>query len=139
MMRMKNIRLFLLCAMLCALCVAPASALEYTVAPPDDYTFGRPTSEDTIYEEKGPNVDRSKHTALIPPAFGSPTSYLPSSGEALTQNLLPGRLSAVWSTPFPAPKRPVLKLTVAVPGLKAPQLSPMSPVTSTKAAATWAR
>ena len=103
-MRMKNIRLFLLCAMLCALCVAPASAPEYTVAPPDDYTFGRPTSEDTIYEEKGPNVDRSKHTALIPPAFGSPTSYLPSSGEALTQNLLPGGLSGGLVNSVPGAK-----------------------------------
>lgn len=104
MMRMKNIRLFLLCAMLCALCVAPASAPEYTVAPPDDYTFGRPISEDTIYEEKGPNVDRSKHTALIPPAFGSPTSYLPSSGEALTQNLLPGGLSGGLVNSVPGAK-----------------------------------
>ena len=36
------------------------------------------------------NVDRSKNTALIPPAFGSATSYLPDSGTALTPNLTPG-------------------------------------------------
>ena len=30
--------------------------------------------------------------ALIPPSFGSPTSYLPGSGTALTPNLVPGAL-----------------------------------------------
>ena len=79
--------------MLCALCVAPASALEYTIDAPDDYLFGRPTNDNTIYEWENPNVDRSKNTALIPPTFGSPTSYLPGSGEHLTPNLVPGALS----------------------------------------------
>ena len=79
--------------MLCALCVAPAHALEYTIDAPDDYLFGRPTSDNTIYEWENPNVDRSKNTALIPPTFGSPTSYLPNSGEYLTPNLVPGALS----------------------------------------------
>ena len=37
--------------MLCALCVGQASALEYTMEAPDDYLFGRPTSDDTIYED----------------------------------------------------------------------------------------
>ena len=79
--------------MLCALCVAPAHALEYTIDGADDYLFGRPTSDDTIYEWENPNVDRSKNTALIPPGFGTPTSYLPGSGEYLTPNLVPGALS----------------------------------------------
>ena len=79
--------------MLCALCVAPAHALEYTFDAPDDHLFGRPTSDDTIYEWENPNVDRSKNTALIPPGFGTPTSYLPNSGEYLTPNLVPGALS----------------------------------------------
>lgn len=57
---------------------------------PDDYLFGRPTSDETIYEQEAMNVDRSKNSALIPPAFGSATSYLPGSGEALTPNLVPG-------------------------------------------------
>lgn len=87
-----KLRTFLLAAVLCALCVGQASALEYTVDAPDDYLFGRPTSEDTIYETENPNVDRSKNTALIPPGFGSPTSYLPGSGEYLTPNLVPGAL-----------------------------------------------
>jgi sortase A len=36
------------------------------------------------------NVDVSKNAALIPPAFGSATSYLPGSGERLTPNLAGG-------------------------------------------------
>ena len=78
--------------MLCTLCVGQASALEYTMEAPNDYLFGRPTSDDTIYEWEDPNVDRSKNTALIPPGFGTPTSYLPGSGDPLTPNLIPGAL-----------------------------------------------
>lgn len=89
---MKMRGLFLAAA-LCALCMAQASALEYTVDAPDNYLFGRPTSEDTIHEQEPVNVDKSKDTALVPPGFGTPTSYLPGSGEALTPNLVPGALS----------------------------------------------
>ena len=73
--------------------MAPAHALEYTIDEPEDYLFGRPTSEDAPYTAENPNVDRSKNTALIPPGFGTPTSYLPNSGEYLTPNLVPGALS----------------------------------------------
>ncbi len=45
-----KLRVFLLTAMMCALCVGQASALEYTMEAPEDYLFGRPTSDDTIYE-----------------------------------------------------------------------------------------
>ena len=79
-------------ALLAAVCITPASALEYTMEAPDDYLFARPTSDSTIYEQEDPNVDRSKNTALIPPSFGTPTSYLPGSGAALTPNLVPGAL-----------------------------------------------
>ena len=79
--------------MLCALCVGQASALEYTMEAPDDYLFGRPTSDDTIYEWEDPNVDRSKNTALIPPGFGTPTSHLPASRDHLTPHRIPGALS----------------------------------------------
>ena len=88
-----KLRSFLLAMMLCALCVTQASALEYDFDAPEDYLFGRPTSDDTIYEWENPNVDRSKNTALIAPGFGTPTSYLPGSGEYLTPNLVPGALS----------------------------------------------
>ena len=77
-----KLRVFLLTAMICTLCVGQASALEYTMDAPEDHLFGRPTSDDTIYEWEDPNVDRSKNTALIPPGFGSPTRYLPASRTA---------------------------------------------------------
>ena len=81
---MKKIRMFLLACMICALCAVQASALEYSYGGADDFLFARPTSDDTIYEEENPNVDRSKNVALVAPGFGTPTSYLPGSGEALT-------------------------------------------------------
>ena len=89
-MRLKTLCLAAL--ILAAVCVTPASALEYTMDAPDDYLFARPTSDTTVYEHEDPNVDRSKNTALIPPGFGSPTSYLPGSGTALTPNQVPGAL-----------------------------------------------
>ena len=68
----------------------PASALEYSFDAPDNPLFGRPTSDDTIYVTTGApaNTDRSKNAALIPPTFGSPTSYVLGSGELLTPNLI---------------------------------------------------
>ena len=92
-MKPLKIRSFLLAMMLCALCCVPAHALEYSFDAPEDYLFGQPTSDDTIYEWEDPNVDRSKNTALVAPGFGTPTSYLPGSGEYLTPNLVPGALS----------------------------------------------
>ncbi len=92
-MKPLKIRSFLLAMMLCALCCVSAHALEYSFDAPEDYLFGQPTSDDTIYEWENPNVDRSKNTALIAPGFGTPTSYLPGSGEYLTPNLVPGALS----------------------------------------------
>ena len=92
-MQMKKYRLLLLYTLLCAMCVGQAHALAYDIDAPDDYLFGRPTSEDILYEQEKINADRSKNTALIPPAFGSPTSYLPGSGTALTPNLIPGALN----------------------------------------------
>ena len=81
--------LLALCFLLGAFAM-PASALEYTFDSPPTGDFGTPTSDDTIYEHQDPNVDRSKSSALIPPGFGTPTSYLPNSGEYLTPNLAAG-------------------------------------------------
>ena len=89
----RKLSAILSAVLLCALCVAPAHALEYSIDGADDYLFGRPTSDDTIYEWENPNVDRSKNTALIPPGFGTPTSYLPGSGEYLTPPRVPGALN----------------------------------------------
>ena len=78
----------------CALAAALspwALAADYTFSGPEQGLFARPTSDHTIYVDKPQiNVDRSKNTALIPPAFGSAASYLPGSGTALTPNLTPG-------------------------------------------------
>lgn len=92
----RLLHIFLLTAVFAAMLVAPAHALEYTIDEPEDYLFGRPTSEDAPYTAENPNMDRSKNTALIPPGFGTPTSYLPGSGEYLTPNLVPGALSGGW-------------------------------------------
>ena len=85
----------LLATLLAACCLTgatmlPANALEYSFDAPDNPLFGRPTSDDTIYVTTGApvNTDRSKNAALIPPAFGSPTSYVLGSGELLTPNLI---------------------------------------------------
>ena len=77
-------------ALLTAIFITPAHAQDYTFKAPDAGDFGTPTSNDTIYEWTDPNVDRSKGSALIPPGFGTPTSYLPGSGEFLTPNLAAG-------------------------------------------------
>ena len=76
---MKKYLLILLvvCLMLTAVSM-PASALTFDSPPTGD--FAAPTSDGTIYEWSDPNVDRSKNNALIPPGFGTPTSYLPNSG-----------------------------------------------------------
>ena len=91
-----KLRSFLLAMVLCALCVTQASALEYDFDASEDYLFGQPTSGNTIYEWENPNVDRSKNAALVASGFKTPTSYLPSSGEYLIPNLVPGALSGVF-------------------------------------------
>lgn len=74
-------------------CTVQAGALEYSYSGADDFLFARPTSDDTLYPVENPNVDRSKNVALTAPGFGTPTSYLPGSGEHLTPNLVPGAFS----------------------------------------------
>lgn len=106
---MKWKTLCLSAALTAVLAAVPAYALDYTVDAPEDYLFGRPTSMETVTEYGADNVDRSKNTALIPPAFGSPTSYLPNTGDPLTPNLTPGAHSgglvssvgSVGSVPYP--------------------------------------
>lgn len=88
-MRKNLTSIFAACLLLAALAL-PANALEYTFDSPSTGDFGTPTSDETIYERENPNVDRSKNSALIPPGFGTPTSYLPNSGEYLTPNLAAG-------------------------------------------------
>lgn len=68
----------------------PASALEYTIDGPGSLEYAKPTSVEPAYTtDRGekPNVDVSKNAVLVPPGFGTPTSYLPGSGELLTPDL----------------------------------------------------
>ena len=67
-----------------------AFALEYQVDAPDAGLFAAPTSQETILVGVGEsaNIDRSKNAALIPPTFGSPTSYTLNAGTMLTPNLI---------------------------------------------------
>ena len=92
-----------LCAFLCLMCLTaaltvPASAagpLEYSIDAPGDPDYGTPTSFEPVITADGgarKNEDISKNAALIPPGFGTPTSYLPGSGDPLTPNLIPGAL-----------------------------------------------
>lgn len=95
-------------ALMAALLITPASALEYTIDSPSAGDFGVATSDETVYvgTESSVNTDRSKNAALIPPGFGTPTSYLPGSGEPLTPNLTGsgGAVSAIvgGSMAYPA-------------------------------------
>ena len=43
--------------LLCALCVAPANALEYTFSGADDYLFGRPTTK-TNYHKRSLTIEK---------------------------------------------------------------------------------
>lgn len=90
---MKLMKYLVFTLLLSCLCVVQAGALEYSYSGAEDFLFASPTSEDTIYEAKNTNVDRSKNVALTAPGFGTPTSYLPGSGEYLTPNLVPGALN----------------------------------------------
>ena len=84
--------IYSLCAACCLLAAlaTPASALDYTMDAPEAGLFGTPTSDDTQYitRDEPVNIDRSKTAAVIPPAFGSPTSYTLNSGTLLTPNLV---------------------------------------------------
>jgi sortase A len=88
---MKKWTMPLLLACLTAALTIPASALDYTFEAPTGPELGKATSIEPVVTAGGgemPNVDVSKNAALIPPAFGSPTSYLVGSGELLTPNLV---------------------------------------------------
>ena len=78
---------------LCAVCAMslPAHALEYNISAPGNPEYGKPTSFEPVATADGgamKNEDLSKNAALIPPGFGTPTSYLPGSGAYLTPNLV---------------------------------------------------
>ena len=92
-------KIITLCLSLCmtAALAAPAYALEYSIAAPDDYDFGKDTSIEVIHTADGgamKNADMSKNAALIPPVFGSESMNALQTGEYLTPNLAPGGVPA---------------------------------------------
>lgn len=120
-------KLFMLASMLClTLCLSTsANALECTVQAPNGPEYANATSvEPVITSDRGEqaNMDLSKNAALIPPAFGSPTSNLPGSGEPLTPNLTGAVLSSLGSA-ISGPSA-----TVTLPGAT---VMPSAPSTST--------
>ena len=94
---MKKILTFALAVSMMASLAASASALEYSIAAPDDYDFGKDTSIEVIHTADGgamKNTDMSKNAALIPPVFGSESMNALHTGEYLTPNLAPGGIPA---------------------------------------------
>ena len=92
---MKKILTFALAVSMMASLAASASALEYSIAPPKDFDFGRDTSIEVIHTADGGamrNEDVSKNAALIPPVFGSESMNALHTGEYLTPNLAPRTL-----------------------------------------------
>ena len=94
---MKKFLTFALVISMMASLAASASALEYSIAPPKDFDFGRDTSIEVIHTADGGamrNEDVSKNAALIPPVFGSESMNALHTGEYLTPNLAPGGIPA---------------------------------------------
>ena len=90
---MKKFLTFALVISMMASLAASASALEYSIAPPKDFDFGRDTSIEVIHTADGGamrNEDVSKNAALIPPIFGSESMNALNTGKYLTPNLAPG-------------------------------------------------
>ena len=96
MKKMKTLISAMLC--LCTMCALalPAHALEYNISAPGDPEYGKPTSFEPVVTADGgamKNEDVSKNAALIPPGFGTPTSYMLNTGEYLTPNLVPSQMA----------------------------------------------
>lgn len=87
---MKKLAMCLVLLCLTAMLAIPASAAEYTISAPNSPEYAKATSVEPVYSaDRGElsNEDISKNTALIPPSFGSPTSYVLGVGTPLTPNL----------------------------------------------------
>ncbi len=87
---MKKLMMCLTLLCLTAMLAAPASALEYTIGALGGPEYAKPTSVEPVVTAdrgKASNEDLSKNAALVPPIFGSPTSYVLGVGEPLTPNL----------------------------------------------------
>ena len=100
MKKMKTLLSAALC--LCTMCALalPAHALEFNIGAPGNPEYGKPTSFEPVVTADGgamKNEDLSKSAALIPPGFGTPTSYMLNTGEYLTPNLVPSQMAGAGS------------------------------------------
>ena len=96
-MLMKKLKILIstmLCLSVMCTMALPAHAMAYSFDGPGDPNYGDPTSFEPVVTPGGgaqPNEDQSKDEALIPPGFGTPTSYLPGSGDPyIPENPGPG-------------------------------------------------
>ena len=99
----------LLTLALCGLFTFPAGALEYSISAPEGASLGPPTSVEPVLTADGgarANENLSKDAALVPPGFGTPTSYLPGSGVYLTPDLAPEALQVPVQGSGPAQTPP---------------------------------
>ena len=92
---MKHILAAAVISLLLAVSMTPAMALEYSIDAADGGLFAPSTTvEQVTVIGGGPteqdNIDRSKNTAKMPPHFGSPESYLPGTGTAVTPQVSSG-------------------------------------------------
>ena len=94
---MKKVLTFALAVSMMASLAVSASALNYSIAAPDDYDLGKATSIEVVHTADGgaqKNEDISKNAALIPPVFGSESMNALHTGEYLTPNLAPSGIPA---------------------------------------------
>lgn len=89
---MKKLVIFLAVCLLTAALSVPALAVDnYTFDGAPQANFGRATStEETIVDVPDLAAITDKDAAFDPPAFGSPSAYMPWTGERLTPNLIGG-------------------------------------------------
>jgi sortase A len=88
---MKKILTIILTLTLTLLTTIPAKA-ALTFETIGNGLFGKPTSVEPVtivggYPGESDNINRSKDSMIIPPPFGSPTSYTLGSGELLTPGI----------------------------------------------------
>lgn len=95
---MKKLTMCLALLCLVGTLTLPANAAEFTFDAPSSPEYAKATSVEPVYtadRDERPNEDLSKNAALIPPTFGSPTSYVLGVGTPLTPDLTGSGTTAV--------------------------------------------
>ena len=92
---MKHILMAAVISLLLAVAATPGRALEYSIDAADGGLFAPSSAVEQITVIGGgpterDNIDRSKKAAKMPPHFGSPESYIPGTGTAITPQVSSG-------------------------------------------------